>query len=168
MEDFGTAAPMTPHAFSFHQDKRGALPQQRSEGDARLTQSLQHHRANLEVQLKAKGVKYVLPSFIDMHGIPKAKMVPLDHLHGCCRGSELFTGAAVDGVPQAVSDDEVCAVADPATMAVPLPYRRDPLAKAVFGDRMHAAWVEYKRAEWTEYTKHVSDWEVARYLRQFG
>ena len=80
---------------------------------------------NLEVQLKAKGVKYVLPSFIDMHGIPKAKMVPLDHLHGCCRGSELFTGAAVDGVPQAVSDDEVCAVADPATMAVPLPYRRN-------------------------------------------
>jgi glutamine synthetase len=52
-------------------------------------------------------------------------MVPLDHLYSCSRGSELFTGAAVDGVPQAVSDDEVCAVADPTTMAVPLPYRRD-------------------------------------------
>jgi len=80
---------------------------------------------SLEASLKAKGVKYLMPAFVDMHGIPKAKMVPLDHLHACSRGSELFTGAAVDGVPQAVSNDEVCAVADPATMAVPLPYRRD-------------------------------------------
>ena len=79
----------------------------------------------LESSLRSKGVKYVMPSFVDMHGIPKAKMVPLDHLHSCSRGSELFTGAAVDGVPQAVSDDEVCAVGDPATMAVQLPYRRD-------------------------------------------
>jgi glutamine synthetase len=79
----------------------------------------------LEKQLRAAGVKYLMPSFVDMHGIPKAKIVPIDHLHSCSRGSELFTGAAVDGVPQAVSDDEVCAVADPATMAVPLPYRRD-------------------------------------------
>ena len=80
---------------------------------------------SLEAELKASGVKYLMPSFIDMHGVPKAKMVPLHHLHGCSRGSELFTGAAVDGVPQAVSDDEVCAVADPATMAVQLPHRRD-------------------------------------------
>ena len=25
-----------------------------------------------------------------------------------------------------------------------------------------------KRAEWAEYCKHVSEWEVERYLRQFG
>ena len=42
------------------------------------------------------------------------------------------------------------------------------LAKDVFGEKMHAAWVEYKRAEWLSYVKHVSDWEVDRYLRQFG
>ena len=47
-------------------------------------------------------------------------------------------------------------------------FEADPLAREVFGERMHAAWVEYKRAEWAEYCKHVSDWEVARYLRQFG
>ena len=79
----------------------------------------------MQASLQSKGVKYLVPSFVDMHGIPKAKMVPLDHLYSCSRGSELFTGAAVDGVPQAVSDDEVCAVADPATMAVQLPYQRD-------------------------------------------
>lgn len=74
------------------------------------------------------GVKYIAPSFVDMHGIPKAKMVPIhaNHgLHSCSRGSELFTGAALDGLPQSISDDEVCAVADPASLLVQLPYRPD-------------------------------------------
>jgi len=79
----------------------------------------------LQAKLEESGVKYLMPSFIDMHGVPKTKMVPVSHLVGCSRGSELFTGAAVDGVPQAISDDEVCAVADPATMASILPYRPD-------------------------------------------
>jgi glutamine synthetase len=79
----------------------------------------------LQAQLQKAGVKYLAPSFLDMHGIPKTKMVPVDHLISCSRGSELFTGAALDGVPQAISDDEVCAVADPTTMAVQLPYQRE-------------------------------------------
>ena len=57
----------------------------------------------LEATLQKQGIKFVMPSFVDMHGVPKAKMVPLNHLYSCSRGSELFTGAAVDGVPQAVS-----------------------------------------------------------------
>ena len=83
---------------------------------------------NLEQEFVGAGVKYIAPSFIDMHGIPKAKMVPIhgDHgLYSCSRGSEMFTGAAVDGVPQAISDDEVCAVADPASLCVQLPHRKD-------------------------------------------
>ena len=47
-------------------------------------------------------------------------------------------------------------------------FAADPLARAVFGERMHAAWAGYKRAEWAEYNKHVSEWELNRYLRQFG
>ena len=90
----------------------------------------------MQASLQSKGVKYLAPSFVDMHGIPKAKMVPLDHLYSCSRGSELFTGAAVDGVPQAVSDDEVCAVADPATMAVQLPYQRDVCYMPVRGKKL--------------------------------
>ncbi len=56
----------------------------------------------------AGGVKYAAISFVDMHGKPKAKMVPLNHLGQAARGSEMFTGgAALDGVPQDVNDDEV-------------------------------------------------------------
>src|SRR5690349_22876985 len=57
--------------------------------------------------LAAKGVKYAAISFVDTHGKPKAKMVPLGHLEQAARGSEMFTGAALDGVPQDVNDDEV-------------------------------------------------------------
>jgi glutamine synthetase len=58
-------------------------------------------------RLTAAGVKYAAISFVDMHGKPKAKMVPLGHLDQASRGSEMFTGAALDGVPQDVNDDEV-------------------------------------------------------------
>jgi glutamine synthetase len=62
-----------------------------------------------EVQdrLTASGVKYAAISFVDMHGKPKAKMVPVSHLVQAAAGSEMFTGAALDGVPQDVNDDEV-------------------------------------------------------------
>ncbi len=58
-------------------------------------------------RLGAAGVKYAAISFVDMHGKPKAKMVPLNHLSQAAAGSEMFTGAALDGVPQDVNDDEV-------------------------------------------------------------
>ena len=35
-------------------------------------------------ELAAKGVKYAAISFVDMHGKPKCKMVPLGHLGPCC------------------------------------------------------------------------------------
>jgi glutamine synthetase len=74
--------------------------------------------------LEARGVRYALASYVDLHGVCKAKVVPLGHLGSMLQGSELFTGAALDGVPQEVSDDEVAAVPDPATATV-LPWRRD-------------------------------------------
>lgn len=58
-------------------------------------------------RLADSGVKYAAISFVDMHGKPKAKMVPLNHLEQAAKGSEMFTGAALDGVPQDVNDDEV-------------------------------------------------------------
>jgi len=63
--------------------------------------------AEVAEKLTAAGVKYAAISFVDMHGKPKAKMVPLGHLGQAVRGSEMFTGAALDGVPQDVNDDEV-------------------------------------------------------------
>ncbi len=76
----------------------------------------------LQASLEAKGVKYALASYVDIHGMCKAKIVPLAHLGQMMAGSELFTGAALDGVPQEISDDEVAAMPDPATATV-LPWQ---------------------------------------------
>ena len=78
----------------------------------------------LRRRLAEAGVKYCLASYVDIHGIPKAKSVPIAHLGKMLGGSEMFTGVALDGVPQAVNDDEVCAVPDPSG-AVVLPWNRE-------------------------------------------
>jgi glutamine synthetase len=68
---------------------------------------------SLHQSLQAKGVKYALASYVDIHGMCKAKAVPLTHFGQMMQGSELFTGAALDGVPQSVHDPEVAAHPDP-------------------------------------------------------
>ena len=78
--------------------------------------------ASLRDQLKAQGVEFLMASFSDMHGVSKTKMVPLDHIEHMMSGSELYTGAALDGVPQDVSDEEVSARPDPASCIV-LPWQ---------------------------------------------
>jgi glutamine synthetase len=47
---------------------------------------------------------------------------PKHHFGQMMQGSELFTGAALDGVPQDVNDEEVAAMPDPATATV-LPWK---------------------------------------------
>jgi glutamine synthetase len=77
-----------------------------------------------EAQLRSRGVRYALASYVDIHGRSKCKVVPIDHLGRMLKGSELFTGAALDGVPQEVNDDEIAAVPDSASATV-LPWKPD-------------------------------------------
>ena len=59
-----------------------------------------------------KGAKYAMASYVDIHGVIKGKFVPIAHLDRMLNGSELYTGAALDGVPQDINDDEVAAMPD--------------------------------------------------------
>ena len=70
----------------------------------------------LQKRCLEQGVKYGLASYVDIHGASKGKFVPVDHFAQMFAGSELFTGAALDGVPQDISDDEVAAMPDPDSM----------------------------------------------------
>lgn len=74
--------------------------------------------ARLARELAAAGVRYLIPSYVDMHGASKGKVVPLAHLKRMLNGSELCTGAALDGVPQEIQDEEVAAYPDPASCIV--------------------------------------------------
>jgi glutamine synthetase len=58
-------------------------------------------------ELHAAGVRYCLSAYTDVHGVPKAKAVPIEHFTRMMRGSELFTGAAIDGLGQGPADDEL-------------------------------------------------------------
>ena len=74
--------------------------------------------ATLQKNLESKGVKYALASYVDVHGVCKSKMVPVSHLERMMGGSELCTGAALDGVPQDVSDEEVSPHPDPDSVII--------------------------------------------------
>jgi glutamine synthetase len=72
----------------------------------------------LKTSLQDQGVKYALASFVDIHGMCKSKVVPLSHFGQMMAGSEMFTGAALDGVPQDVSDEEVATHPDPNSVMI--------------------------------------------------
>ncbi len=66
----------------------------------------------IKQKLQDQGVKYCIGAYVDIHGIPKAKVVPIDHLPQMAAGSERYTGYALDGLGQAPSDDELNSVPD--------------------------------------------------------
>lgn len=66
----------------------------------------------IQQSLKAKGVKYCIGAYVDIHGIQKAKVVPIDHLPQMAAGSERYTGYALDGLGQAPNEDELTSVPD--------------------------------------------------------
>ena len=66
----------------------------------------------LQADLKAKGVKYVVGAYPDIHGVPKGKFVPIDHFAHFAHGSELYTGYALDGLGQSPNDDEIASLPD--------------------------------------------------------
>jgi len=66
----------------------------------------------LKHKLKAQGVKYCVGAYVDIHGVPKGKFVPIDHFEDFASGSELYTGYALDGLGQSPNDDEIASLPD--------------------------------------------------------
>lgn len=84
-------------------------------------------------ELRAAGVKYVFGAYTDLHGVGKGKLVPIDHFTDMMRGSELFTGAAIDGLGQTPADDEISPWPDLDSIMI-MPHR--PEVAVAFG-RLH-------------------------------
>jgi glutamine synthetase len=76
----------------------------------------------IKQQLIERGVKYCLGAYVDIHGCPKGKIVPVGHFEDFARGSELYTGYALDGLGQSPNDDEIASVPD-LTRGVQLPWQ---------------------------------------------
>ena len=66
----------------------------------------------LKSRLKEQGIKYCIGAYVDIHGVPKGKVVPIEHLGHMAEGSERYTGYALDGLGQAPHDDEITSIPD--------------------------------------------------------
>ncbi|MGB8364423.1 MAG: type III glutamate--ammonia ligase [Rhizomicrobium sp.] len=67
---------------------------------------------SVQTRLEQQGVRYCIGAYVDIHGVPKAKVVPISHLAHMAHGSERYTGYALDGLGQAPHDDEICSIPD--------------------------------------------------------
>jgi glutamine synthetase len=95
-----------------------------SQKDRNMSDSNSEDASGLRERLEAQGVEYALAGYVDMHGVSKSKVVPIAHLDRMMAGSELCTGAALDGVPQDVSEEEVSPRPDSQSMMI-LPWKRN-------------------------------------------
>lgn len=69
--------------------------------------------ASIKEKLIGSGVEYCFATYVDIHGIPKAKTVPISYFEKMCVGSELFTVGALDGLGLVgPHEDECSAVPD--------------------------------------------------------
>ncbi|HEX4644971.1 MAG TPA: type III glutamate--ammonia ligase [Verrucomicrobiae bacterium] len=78
----------------------------------------------IKQKLIKQGVKYCLGAYVDIHGVPKGKFVPIAHFEHFAQGSELYTGYALDGLGQAPNDDEISSVPDTRHI-IQLPWRNE-------------------------------------------
>ena len=46
-------------------------------------------------------------------------------------------------------------------------FEADAVVRGALGETLAAELMRLKRAEWTEYARHVSDWEMQRYAAMF-
>jgi glutamine synthetase len=79
---------------------------------------------DLKNKYNKQGVKYCIGAFVDIHGTPKGKVVPIEHFEHFAHGSEMYTGYALDGLGQKPNDDEIASLPD-LERGVVLPWNKE-------------------------------------------
>lgn len=85
--------------------------------------------------IEEKGIEFFLCSFVEMAGVPKAKLVPAQHLHDMASGSAGFAGFAAGNMGQG-------------------PHEPDMIAKPDFENLMQVPW--RKNVAWVPSNIHVN------------
>ena len=63
----------------------------------------------LRAELEQQGVRYFFGAYVDIHGVPKSKCVPIAHLASALNGSELYTVGALEGMGDLGPHEDECA-----------------------------------------------------------
>ena len=79
---------------------------------------------DLKALIQEKGIEYFLCSFVEMSGIPKAKLVPATALDDMVTDGAGFAGFAAGNVGQGPHDPDLVSVPDMQAMMV-LPWRKN-------------------------------------------
>lgn len=64
--------------------------------------------ADLSNKLADQGVRYVFGFYVDVHGVPKSKCVPVASLESMANGSELYTVGALEGMGDLGPHEDEC------------------------------------------------------------
>ena len=73
----------------------------------------------IKQQLVGAGVRYLFGAYVDIHGVPKSKAVPIEHFDEMVKGSELYTVGALEGMGElGPNEDECVSIPDPSTFVV--------------------------------------------------
>ncbi len=64
--------------------------------------------ADIKKRLVDEGVRYVFGAYLDVHGVPKSKCVPIEHFEDMVRGSELYTVGALEGMGELGPNEDEC------------------------------------------------------------
>jgi len=75
-------------------------------------------------RLMSAGVQRCLATFVDVYGIPKAKVTPIEVFEHMCEGSELYTVGALEGLGLVGPQEDECATVPDLDTAVILPWDR--------------------------------------------
>ena len=78
--------------------------------------------AQLRADLDERDVEFVFAQFVDMHGKPSAKLVPVSHLEGLFEDGAGFAGFAAGDIGQGPHDPDIAAMPDPRTLTL-LPWK---------------------------------------------
>jgi glutamine synthetase len=109
-------SPAAPRIFANNRLAGETFPGNGASSDAKLKA--------LKQWLVKQGVKYCVGAYVDIHGVPKGKFVPIEHFEHFARGSELYTGYALDGLGQEPNEDEISSVPD-LNHIIQLPWRKE-------------------------------------------
>jgi glutamine synthetase len=75
--------------------------------------------------LIAQGVEFIFGYYVDIHGIPKSKCVPVDSLPSMAKGSELYTVGALEGMGDLGPHEDECAGFPDLDQLTILPWKRE-------------------------------------------
>ncbi len=81
-----------------------------------------HRVAALRQQLEAAGVRTCYATFVDIHGVPKAKATPLAAFEKMCDGAELYTVGANEGLGLAGPHEDECAAVPDLESLIVMPW----------------------------------------------